>query len=43
MINFRGDFLDVDRFTKAANQNSKKAFLLIKDSELEITMTFSWG
>lgn len=34
--------MDVDHFTKAANENSKKAFLLIKDGELEITMTFSW-
>lgn len=34
--------MDVDCSTKTANENSKKVFLLIKDNELEITMTFSW-
>lgn len=34
--------MDVDCSTKAANASSKKAFLLIKDNELEITVTFSW-
>lgn len=32
--------MDVDCSTKTANENSKKVFLLIKDNELEITMTF---
>lgn len=34
--------MDVDCSTKAANDSSKKVFSLIKDNELEITMTFSW-
>lgn len=34
--------MDIDCSTKAANESSKKSFLLIKDNELEITVTFSW-